>query len=52
MPEVLATDLDGDGDPDVVTRTSWYDNGGRSPPASTRHVVVQCQEPVAEGSGQ
>jgi len=43
---VYATDVDGDGDVDVVSsswdddRITWYENNGSSPPAFTDHVIA------------
>ena len=39
---VFATDVDGDGDTDVVSGSDnirWYENDGSSPPAFTEHVI-------------
>jgi len=42
--DVYATDLDGDGDVDVLTAAvvggiSWWENGGQTPPQWTRHII-------------
>jgi uncharacterized protein (AIM24 family) len=42
---VFATDLDGDGDTDVLSaswagRIAWYENDGTSPPSFTTHVIT------------
>jgi hypothetical protein len=48
---VVAADVDGDGDTDVVTAeyslngVAWYENDGASPPAWTKHIV----DPSAAG---
>ena len=48
VPEsILAADLDGDGDLDLVSASSaddkiaWYENDGRSPPSFTPHSIVE-----------
>lgn len=45
--KVVAADMDGDGDLDVVAssinddKIAWHENGGGSPPVWTEHVIVE-----------